>query len=57
MNIEKDTQYIALFFGYDVLFVRQWYFVHVILAACWNLENNLSADLFLDLAAKTHKLI
>jgi hypothetical protein len=44
-------------FGYDVLFVRQWYFVHVILAACWNLENNLSADLFLDLAAKTHKLI
>jgi streptomycin 6-kinase len=57
MDVEKDTQYIALFFGYDVLFVRQWYFVHVILAACWNLENNLSADLFLDLAAKTHKLI
>ena len=57
MDVEEDTQYIALFFDYDVLFVRQWYFVHVILAACWNLENNLSTDLFLGLAAKTYKLI
>lgn len=57
MDVKEDTQYIAQFFDYDVLFVRQWYFVHVILAACWNLENNLPADLFLDLAAKTHKLI
>lgn len=57
MDVEEDTQYIAQFFNYDVLFVRQWYFVHVILAACWNLENNLSADLFLNLAVKTYKLI
>lgn len=47
----------ADFFKYDVLFVRKWYFVHVMLAVCWNLEDNLSPELFLDLARKSYRLI
>jgi streptomycin 6-kinase len=57
MDVEKDTQFIADFFKYEVLFVRKWYFVHVMLAACWNLEGDLSPELFLNLAIKTAKLI
>jgi len=57
MDVEKDTQFIADFFKYEVLFVRKWYFVHVMLAACWNLEGNLSPELFLNLAIKTDQLI
>ncbi len=38
MDMEKDTDYIAKFFHFDVKSVRQWYFVHLILASIWNIE-------------------
>ena len=56
MEIESDTKFIAEFFNYDLEMVRYWYFIHLIVAACWCLENNLAPDKFLDLAAKTYKL-
>jgi streptomycin 6-kinase len=57
INVEDDTKYVANFFNYDLQQLRQWYFVHTILASCWNLEDNLSPELFLNLAAKTYPLL
>ncbi len=56
MDVEKDTQYIADFFNFDVTVVRQWYFVHAILAACWSLEDKGDPKLFLNLAAKAYSI-
>ncbi|MFN7094549.1 MAG: hypothetical protein ACK4M7_04215, partial [Burkholderiales bacterium] len=56
MDIEVDTKFIADFFGYDLTMVRSWYFVHLILASCWCLEDNLSPERFLNLASKTYNL-
>lgn len=57
VNIESDTQFIANFFGFDLQQVRDWYFVHLILAACWNLEDHLDCNLFLNLAKKAYILV
>ena len=56
MDIEKDTQFVADFFDFDVQEVRDWYFVHLILAACWNLEDHIRPQLFLELADKAYLL-
>lgn len=56
MNIEADTKFIAEFFNYDLNTVRFWYFVHLILASCWCLEDSLAPDKFLKLATKTYDL-
>ena len=56
MDLEKDTQYVADFFDFNVTVVRQWYFVRVILAACWSLEDNGDPKMFLDLAAKAFSI-
>lgn len=57
MDVEKDTQYVAQAFNYELKFVLYWYFVHLIMSACWNLEDNLSPDLHLELAKKTYAMI
>lgn len=56
MDMEEDTKFIAAFFNYDLNTVRYWYFVHLILAACWCLEDNLPPDKFLNLATKAYDL-
>ncbi len=56
MDIEKDTKFVAEFFKYDLNIVRSWYFVHLILASCWCLEDNLAPDKFLNLATKAYDL-
>jgi len=56
-DIEQDAPYIAGTFEFEVNKVVEAYFVHVILATCWNLEDNLDPSQFLDLAAKTYKLM
>jgi streptomycin 6-kinase len=56
IDIEVDTKFIAEFFNYDLTRVRFWYFTHLILAACWCLEDNLAPDKFMELATKTYKL-
>jgi len=50
-------QLIAQYFNYRTQDLFDWYFVHVILAACWNLEDNINANLFLRLAEKAYKYV
>lgn len=57
MDIERDIPFIAHYFNFRTQDVFHWYFVHVILAACWNLEDNIDASLFLRLAEKAYKYI
>lgn len=57
LDIETDTRFIAEFFNYELPTVRSWYFVHLLLASCWCLEDNLNPGKFLNLAAKTYNLI
>lgn len=45
MDIERDIPFIAHYFNFRTQDVFKWYFVHVILAACWNLEDNIDASL------------
>jgi streptomycin 6-kinase len=45
-----DLKYIAEYFNYQYEEVIQWYYVHLVLAACWQVEDNLDPSLFLDLA-------
>jgi streptomycin 6-kinase len=56
-NIEQEAPYIARRLNVEVAQVVQWYFVHLILSVCWNLEDNLLPNLFLALVAKTYPLI
>ena len=57
MDIERDIPLIAHYFNFRTQDVFNWYFVHVILAACWNLEDNIDASLFLRLAEKAYKYV
>jgi streptomycin 6-kinase len=54
IDMEKDIPFIANFFGFNVQDVFDWYFVHLVLATCWNLEDNLDATLFMGLAEKAY---
>jgi streptomycin 6-kinase len=57
MDIERDIPFIAHYFNLRTQDVFNWYFVHVILAICWNLEDNIDANLFLNLAVKAYKYV
>jgi len=57
MDIERDIPFVAQYFNFRTQDVFNWYFVHVILAACWNLEDNIDASLFLRIAAKAYKYV
>lgn len=52
-----DTQYIADFFKYNVRTVREWYFVHLILTACWNINDNQNPAFFIKLAHKIYPIL
>jgi streptomycin 6-kinase len=45
-----DLKFISEYFGYPFHQVVKWYYVHLILAACWQVEDNLDPSLFLKLA-------
>ncbi len=49
-NPDYDLKYIAHYFHYPLEEVTQWYFVHLLLAACWQVEDKLDPSRFLDLA-------
>lgn len=53
----SDTEYIASYFNYSLEDIRQWYFVRLILAICWNLEDHLNSERFLQLAELTFPLV
>ena len=57
MDIKKDIPFIANFFGFTRQSMYGWYFVHLVKAICWNLEDNLESKLFLELAEKVYPLI
>lgn len=46
----SDLRYIADYFNYPIEDVLQWYYVHVILAACWQVEDHLNPTSFMSLA-------
>lgn len=56
-NIEKDTQIIADFFSFDLQDIRDWYFVHLILAVCWSQEDNIDCKQFLMLATEAYQWV
>jgi streptomycin 6-kinase len=45
-----DLAYIAKYYNFKLDEVIKWYYVHLILAACWQVEDNLDPKHFLDLA-------
>jgi len=49
-NPDYDLTYIANYFHYPLNEVVQWYFVHLVLAACWQVEDYLDPSKFLTLA-------
>lgn len=53
----QDTEYIANYFNFNLQELREWYFTHLILKTCWNLEDHLDPGLFLSLAAKTYTML
>lgn len=57
IDIEKDTEFVANYFGFNLQEVRNWYFVQLILAICWNLEDGIENRLFLELAKKAYELV
>ncbi len=52
-----DLKYISEYYGYPFDNVVKWYYVHLILAACWQVEDNLDPSLFLKLASEILPLI
>ena len=45
-----DLKFLSNYFGYSFQDVAEWYYVHLILAACWQAEDGLDAGKFLTLA-------
>lgn len=56
-NLEYDLKYLANYFNYPFQDVVRWYYVHLMLAACWQKEDCLDANLFLNLAKLVEPLI
>ncbi len=54
-DLEHDIPFLATYFGYPRDQLIKCYYVHLILAACWCVEDNLEPTLFLDLARQTQK--
>jgi streptomycin 6-kinase len=51
-DLSNDLPFISEYFHFDLRDVTQWYYVHLILAACWQVEDHLDPTLFLNLANK-----
>lgn len=52
-----DLKYLANYFGYSLQDVVEWYYVHLILASCWQAEDSLDASRFLILAQSVLPMI
>jgi streptomycin 6-kinase len=52
-----DTIIVADYFKFNLQEVREWYFVHIILSACWDLQDARDPKKFLKLAEITYPLI
>lgn len=49
-DLDHDLKFLAGYFGYPLQDVIEWYYVRLILAACWQAEDGLDAGRFLALA-------
>lgn len=56
-NPLSDLKFISDYFHFNYDKTLQWYYVHVILAACWKVEDNLDPAFFLNLAKSLVPLI
>lgn len=56
-NPQQDLKFLSAYFGYPFKDVAEWYYVRLILAACWQAEDGLDASLFLALAQSTLPII
>lgn len=57
IDIERDVPFIARYFDFKMQDVLDWYFIHIVLAICWNLEDNVNSDLFFKLVAKAYQYV
>ena len=49
-NPQQDLKFLSAYFDYPFKDVAEWYYVRLILAACWQAEDGLDANRFLALA-------
>lgn len=49
-NPAHDLRFLATYFGYSLQDIVEWYYVRLILASCWQAEDDLDASRFLTLA-------
>lgn len=53
----RDLRYVSTYFHYPFKKVAEWYYVHLILAACWQAEDKLDSGRFIQLAQSVLPLI
>jgi streptomycin 6-kinase len=56
MDVDKDPEFIAPYFGFNLQNVCDWHFVHLVLAIWWNLIDGVTPHLFLERAAQSYLL-
>jgi streptomycin 6-kinase len=54
---KNDLIFISKYFDFNHDDVIQWYYVHLVLAACWQVEDHLDPTLFLNLAESVMPMI
>lgn len=54
---QQDLRYLSAYFHYPFQEVAEWYYVHLILAACWQAEDKLDSGRFIQLAQSVLPLI
>jgi streptomycin 6-kinase len=54
-DLECDLMYVSVHFNFELGDVMEWYFVHLVLAACWRMENGLSPNYFLSKVEQLQK--
>lgn len=55
LDLQRDIPWVARYFNFKVQDVFDWYFIHVMLAACWNLEDKLDPIYFLEKAEGAYR--
>ena len=56
-NPQNDLIFISKYFDLNQEDVIQWYYVHMVLAACWQIEDHLDPMGFLNLAQFVRPMI
>ena len=49
-NPQQDLKLLSAYFAYPFKDIAEWYYVRLILASCWQVEDALDASRFLTLA-------